>query len=113
MGNLEFILLFLLFIWFFIELLVFIEFVVLLVLFEEFIIVLLLWGVFVLFLILFGFIIMDDGSFICEYIDGVDFFLILEVFCVFDDDDILGVEVRLKFGYIKVGGRIEVVGGVF
>lgn len=56
---------------------------------------------------------MDDGSFICEYVDGVDFFLILEVFCLFDDDDILGVEVRLKFGYIKVGGRIEVVGGVF
>lgn len=64
-------------------------------------------------LIVFGFTIMDDGSFICEYADGADSFLISEVFCALDDDNTLGVEVRLKPGYTKVGGRTEVVGGVF
>lgn len=113
MGNLESTLLSPSPIWFSTELLVSTEFVVLLVSFEESITVLLSWGVSVSLLILFGFTIMDDGSFICEYADGADSFLISEVFCALDDDDTLGVEVRLKPGYTKVGGRTEVVGGVF
>lgn len=61
--------------------------------------------------ILLGFVIREVGSFICEYGD-VSFLISVEVFSALVEDT-LGVEVLLNPGYTNVGGRTEVVGGVF
>lgn len=64
-------------------------------------------------MILLGLTIREEGSFIWEYAEGAASFLISEEVLGALDEDTFGVEVRLNPGYTKVGGLMEVVGGVF